>query len=85
MENISAFLLIDYSSRFLRFKDSVSVGIDPIYSSLNIENRVFLKVGYDLNNLVEIYIKSGYVNDNIFQQNFSYSGWNFLTGIEISN
>ncbi|MGE5399973.1 MAG: hypothetical protein ACM3S2_06200, partial [Ignavibacteriales bacterium] len=55
-----------------------------LYSPTNLENRILLKFGYDLNEGVEIYSRMGYSKEDIIDT-FSFSDWSIMLGIEIRN
>lgn len=80
----SAFLLVDYYWR--KIKDSTDSGlINILYSPFNIENNISLKVGYELSDNYELYLKGGYFRNDLVYNNYAFEGWNFLIGIELSN
>jgi len=79
----SVFILADYYSRKFRIKGNPEIFISPIYSSLNLENRVYLKLARTISNNLELYSKVGYFKDNLYENEFSIEGWNLLLGIEL--
>ena len=82
--NWSAFLLVDYNSFFFQKKENYVEGVTPLYTPLNLENRIYLKVAYELNDNFETYAKTGYFRDNLYEDKFSLEGWNVMLGIELN-
>jgi hypothetical protein len=80
----SVFILADYYSRKFRLLGNPEFLINPLYSPLNLENRVYLKISRILTENLEAYSKVGYFKDNLYENEFSIEGWNFLLGIELS-
>ena len=80
----SVFLLVDYNSFFLKKADNYIERVTPLYTSLNLENRISLKIAYELSSNIEVYTKSGYFKDNLYEDKFSLEGWNATIGIELS-
>ncbi|MFO7445306.1 MAG: hypothetical protein R6W90_03025 [Ignavibacteriaceae bacterium] len=85
LEDFSIFLLIDYYKRNLKVKENYSEGITPLYVPMNLENRVYVKLGYDLSDLTELYIKAGYLKEDLYDNKYSFSGWHLLAGIQFGN
>jgi hypothetical protein len=85
LDNFSAFILVDYYRRQLNLNDKFIDGVSPLYVPLNMENRVYLKLGYDLSEITELYIKTGYLRENLYDNKYTFSGWHVLAGIQISN
>lgn len=56
-----------------------------LYFQSNYENTVYLKLSYDLSDLVEIYLKPGYRQITLTQFSDSFDEWHFLAGIGITN
>lgn len=82
-EEWSAFLLINYYIR--KFKTSqANVESSLLYTPMNLENRIHIKIGYEINEGIELYLNSGYFKENLYKDDFSFEGWNALIGIEIS-
>jgi hypothetical protein len=50
---------------------------------MNLENRVYIKLGYEINGSTEIFLKSGYFNENLYKNNLSFKGWNVMVGVEV--
>jgi hypothetical protein len=80
----SAFLLVDYNSFILRRTANYIEGITPLYTPLNLENRIYLKIAYELSNVFEVYTKGGFFKDNLYEDKFSLEGWNAVVGIELN-
>jgi len=80
----SAFLLADYNSFFFRKAENYIEGVTPLYTPLNLENRIYLKIAYELNEVFELYTKGGFFKDNLYEDKFSLEGWNAMIGVELS-
>lgn len=82
--DLSAFLLADYNFyRYVKSSDYVEA-VTPLYTPLNSENKVYLKIAYELSDNVEVYTKTGYFKENLYEDRFSFEGWNFTFGIEFN-
>jgi|SRR5690554_6742391 len=81
-DNWSAFLLVDYNTYYFKKAENYMEGITPLYTPLNLENRIYLKIAYEINETFEVYSKGGYFKDNLYEDTFSLEGWNALIGIE---
>ncbi len=84
-EKLSAFLLTDLYFRHYNLNTGSTGNLNLLYNSMNIDNRIFLKIGYDLSGILEVYIRTGYLKENLYENSYSISGWNTVLGIEISN
>lgn len=80
----SAFLLVDYNSFFFKKSENFVEGSTPLYTPLNLENRIYLKIAYEINESFALYTKSGYFKDNLYEDKFSLEGWNAMIGIELN-
>jgi hypothetical protein len=81
----SIFLLADYYDRHFAFRDDKLAETNLIYNPLDIENKINIKIAYEISSTFEIYLKSGYFKENFFDQKYNFDGWNALLGIEICN
>ena len=81
---LSAFLLTDFN--FYKYVKSGNYveAVTPLYTPLNSENKIYLKIAYDLSDNVEIYTKTGYFKENLYEDKFSLEGWNAMIGIELN-
>lgn len=84
-ERWSAFLLVDYYSRNFKLKNLTQNDDGLLYTAANYENRIYLKLGYDTSESLEIYLKSGYFKENISNDKYSFEGINILLGLELGN
>ena len=84
-ENLSAFFLGDIYLRNFKVKSVGDKYQSMLYTSANLENRVYLKLGYDISGSYEVYLKSGYFKENIFDSKYTFEGWNLLFGVELAN
>lgn len=85
LDDWSIFLLADYYNRHFTLRDNNLSESNLIYNPLDIENRINLKIAYEIKNGFELYFKSGYFKENFFDQQFNFDGWNILVGFEITN
>jgi hypothetical protein len=83
LSEFTAFILIDYYSRKYKIKDPASFNL--LYTPMNLENHFYFKLGYDVRENIELYIKSGYSKESLFINDLSLAGWNFLVGIGIKS
>lgn len=81
----SVFALVDLYFRKFRLNNQSTGNLNLIYNSMNIDDRIYVKLAYELNNFCELYLRSGYLKENLVNSRFSYSGLNTILGIEISN
>lgn len=81
----SIFLLVDLYLRNLKLNAAGEKNLSLLYNSLNIDNRIYLKTGYELSDHFEVYIRTGYFKENLVANKYSYSGWNTLLGVEVGN
>ncbi len=79
--NWSLFLLIDYYFSHLDYeKQSASYAGD---TWLNNENLVHLKLEHDVGSDVDLYLKIGYLREDLLTGERSLTGWQSLLGIEV--
>ena len=77
----SIFFLVDYYFRRFAIRDNMINDLNLIFLVLNNENRIFLKITYDIKKNIFIYLKSGYYNEDLFNVSYSLKGWKILLGI----
>lgn len=82
-ERWSVFLLADYYTRKFTIKNLTSTDNNLLYTPMNLENRIYLKLGYEINQSTEIFFKSGYFNESLYKNNLSFKGWNGMIGVEV--
>ncbi|MDI6802832.1 MAG: hypothetical protein QME58_03170 [Bacteroidota bacterium] len=82
-ERWSVFLLTDYYLRKFKTKDITLTENILQYTPMNLENRVYVKLGYEINQSTEIFFKSGYFNESLYKNNLSIKGWNGMIGVEV--
>lgn len=80
-ENLSVFILTDYYFRKYTIEKNLENPYLFLYTPINEDSRIYMKIGYDLSDLWEIYFKTGYFRENLYN-NYSFAGWNFLVGFE---
>ena len=81
-DKISLFVLTDYSWRNFNYDSNSEV---LPYSLIDSENNINLKLVYSLNRSSEIYLKSGYFNQDFLDRDLSLKGWSVLAGFKIGN
>lgn len=84
-EHLSVFLLIDYYLRNFKYNDNAEKYSYLLYTAMNFDNRIYVKLGYDINDNVEVYLRSGYFKENLYGNKLNFDGWNALIGIDVSN
>jgi len=85
LNDFSAFILADFYLRDYKLKRNSSDILPVLYTPIDQENNLYFKVGYDISDVFAVYIRSGYFKENLFLNDFSFSGWNILLGVELSN
>ncbi len=83
--HLSAFLLVDYFIRNFNYSENAEIYSYLLYTSMNLDNRIYAKLGYEINNNVEVYIRSGYFRENLYGNKYTFNGWNALIGIDVNN
>ncbi len=81
-EKISAFLLIDYYWRKFKLIEMQQDYSNLYYNPLNIENNIYAKFAYEINESFETYIKPGYFKYDVISRNYSIAGWDIMLGVE---
>ncbi len=84
-ERWSVFLLADYYTRKFKTTNLALIENNLLYTPMNLENRIYAKLGYEINGSAEIFVKSGYFNESLYKNNVSFKGWNGTIGIEVRN
>jgi hypothetical protein len=77
----SIFFLIDYYIRHFEKNNNTLNDSNLLFPLLNNENRIFLKLAKDIKKNLMIYIKIGYYNEDLYNINYSLSGWKVLIGM----
>ena len=80
-ENWSVFVLTDYYFRKYTIKKYLENPYLYLYTPINEDNRIYLKLAYSISEIMETYFKIGYFRENLYN-NYSFAGWNFLVGFE---
>ena len=83
--HFSTFILIDYYIRNFKYVPDADKYSYLLYTTMNFDNRIFLKLSYEINNNVELYFRSGYFKENLYSNKYNFDGWNALFGIDLSN
>lgn len=84
-ENISIMLLADYYWHKIKVRNGTNDAEASIlnFSPLNYENRILLKIGYDVTENLEVYIRTGYTRQNLLNDNFSEKSWSLMFGLSL--
>ena len=82
LSKLSIFLLLDFYFRNFTFKENQQP--DLLYTPLNLENRYYIKLAYDIFDDWEIFTKYGYSKENIDGSVYSLAGWSFTVGFEFN-
>lgn len=77
----SLFFLINYSDNHFSLKESANLNL--LFYPLENENRVYLKLQCDLRTNRALYVKIGYLKDNLVGQSISLSGWQAVAGFRL--
>ncbi len=80
-ENWSVFVLTDYYFRKYTIENNLKNPYLFLYTPINEDNRIYLKIAYNLSDIIETYFKVGYFRENLYN-NYSFAGWNILAGFE---
>jgi hypothetical protein len=75
------FFLIDFYFNKFTFLDKTNLNL--LYSPVDNESLINLKLDYDLNQNVSLYLKTGYTKENLLYSGFSTQGWQSLLGIQL--
>jgi hypothetical protein len=81
----SAFFLADFYFRKFKLNELAENNLNLLYNSSNLDNHIYLKIGYDLLDHLEIDIRTGYFREILVNNKYLYSGWNTILGIEFEN
>src|SRR3972149_7714866 len=84
-ERWSIFLLADYYNRRFTLKEEEPVESFLIYNPIDNENKINVKLAYEITDGFEVYLKSGYFKENFFDQRFNFKSWNMLLGLGIDD
>ena len=83
-QNVSAFILINFYLREYKTSSSSADKLSILYTPINQENFINFKTSYDLSETLNLYLKCGYFKENLIYNNYTFEGWNFVFGIELS-
>jgi len=81
----SAFLVVDYYIPVFKRKTDIIEEVNVLYTPINLQNRIFLKLAYDVKENIEVYIRYGYFKESLYYYNDQFAGWSGLVGLEIRN
>jgi hypothetical protein len=79
----SIFFLVDYY--FRDFPQPEGENLNLLYSPIENENRIYLKLEHDLQKRWSVFLKIGYIKDNLIYDNFSLSGLQTTVGLKIKD
>ena len=77
----SAFFFMEYSYR--NYKDPSSHNNDLYYSLTNNENRIYAKISYEWKKKSEWFVKTGYLEYELYQSSARFAGFQLTTGFDI--
>jgi len=75
------FFLVDYY--FNKFTLINETNTNLLYSPVDNENIINLKLEYDINQTVSFYLKTGYMKENLIYSGFSTQGWQSVLGFQL--
>lgn len=81
----SIFLLSDYYTRTFKLNNATFTQSKLLYTPMNLENRIYLKLAYEITSKTEFFLKSGYFSESLYKDNLSLKGWNVMVGIEVGS
>jgi len=79
----SLFFLIDYY--FRDFPQPERDNFNLLYSPIENENRIYLNLEHNIRKKWSIFLKIGYIKDNLIYDNFSLSGLQSTVGLKIKD
>ena len=77
----SLFFLLDYYFRHYHFHPNQPSASPLVYIPIDTENRFYFKLEREINPLTTLYLRIGYLNEDLTRQQFSYAGWQGTLGI----
>lgn len=85
-ENISFMLIADFYWHNIKVRNGTGYEEASIlnYTSLNFENRILLKIGYDVSENVEVYLRTGYSKEDLTNSNLSEKSWSLMAGLSLT-
>ncbi|MBM4176801.1 MAG: hypothetical protein FJ213_11620 [Ignavibacteria bacterium] len=84
-EDLTLMLLVDFYARKFSNENSQSKSSNLLYTPINLENRFYLKLSYDVDENWEIFSKAGYSKEYLYDRDLSLSGWSFSIGLSLTN
>jgi|GEM_PF-1220562 hypothetical protein len=81
----SLFLLADLYFRKFNLNELAENNLNLLYNSINVDNHIYFKTGYDVSDHLEIYLRTGYFKENLVNNKYLYLGWNSILGLELNN
>lgn len=84
-DNWTIFLLADYYTRNFSLKSQSEKDISLLYTPLDLESHIYVKLGYDIKENLEIYTKYGYSAENLYINNNAIKGWNLMLGLALKS
>ncbi len=68
---------------FLKLPPVSPENLELVFTPVDTENRIYLKLDHDLEKNLSLYCKLGYLNEKIIFQNLSISGWQLTIGLHV--
>ncbi|MFH1196988.1 MAG: hypothetical protein V1720_14925 [bacterium] len=81
----SIFGMMDYLFRSIKIDDIYSGTRELVFGPENLENRIYLKLIYEPEENMELYLKAGYFKENFMASQMNFEGLSFVLGLEINN
>lgn len=75
-------LLADFTVNRFNLKQNADLNL--LFYPVNNENRFYLKVENDLEKGLSVYLKCGYLKDDLLSNSQPLSGWELVTGLRLS-
>ncbi len=79
----SLFLLADFYIR--NSSNQPEVNPNLLYTPLSNQNRFYVKLDQEFSRQVDIFLKIGYINEDLVYDGLTFSGWRGTIGLEIRN
>jgi hypothetical protein len=76
------FFLVEYYFNKFTLIDETNTNL--LYSPVDNENVINLKLDYDINQNVSFYLKTGYMKENLIYSGFSTQGWQSVLGFQLT-
>lgn len=82
-KEVTFLVLADFYLRDFDTKSNANLNL--LYTSIDTENRVHLKIEKTISKWLDFYLKTGYQKEELIYNNSSFSGWNASLGVEFKS